>query len=612
MKLLTLVLAFFCLAGCASAQSAPGPGLTLIGTVPAVSCAGAPAAAQAAGFCTNTLNSTVFNTSTVDQSLTKALGFTWYYYDWNQTAQPSNTTLNGSSVAVGESSGGFQATLASATSLGTGPKFRGTAYGGGGYFEATASFTAVSDPGSGTWQAPFWSSALEPLAQYGAWQWPGQANPYYHYFEGDVMEYFQGSFSNLLTQYSGTSHDWWGTTPSANNVQDQHTVTLTQASYSSPHRYGMLWVPATPTTQGKVSYYYDGTLEGSTVYSQLLNQLETASQSFTTSQPAITMANPNPGNITAGSTVIDTSVAGSPTLGTVQSYVNAGGVGWVDSTSANINGVATKTATVPAGGVAAGVTVEISLNEDSGISASLPTFADDASNTYTRDVTCNHGNFENRVAIFHSILASPLTAGQHWTYTAGSGTPFGNFFVKTSAGVTGVDGTPACTNYPSGGAGPFASGSAGGAANDLYAGFVAEKSGGTAFTQSAGFSTPVCTTNYGATLCGALLETGAVAHNYAPINSTQSASVSSALVAFTSSGATGTPTLTLAANPLHASQGASDILQFVNTPPAVAPWNYAIVDNDHLVLIMGCTNANPCTVSSVQVWQANTASNVSN
>jgi hypothetical protein len=236
-------------------------------------CPAAPGPAQRANYCANTLNSTVFSPATIDFDLTKATGFTWYFYDWGQTAQPENTVSNGSSVVVGESSGGFQATLSSATSLATRPFFRGTAYGGGGYFEVTASFAAVNNPAAATWEAPLWTAAIEGPMRRGSYQWSGQTlgpPPYGHYFEGDVMEYFQGRFSSPLDQYSASSHDWWG----QNNVDDHfsaHRVSVNPASFYNPHRYGMLWVPATSSKKGGVCYYFDRALEGCDTYTQFTN-----------------------------------------------------------------------------------------------------------------------------------------------------------------------------------------------------------------------------------------------------------------------------------------------------------------------------------------------------
>ena len=64
-------------------------------------------------------------------------------------------------------------------------------------------------------------------------------------------------------------------------------------------------------------------------------------------------------------------------------------------------------------------------------------------------------------------------------------------------------------------------------------------------------------------------------------------------------------------------QGCDTYARFANDgsqtpPPAGEPWLYGVIDTDHLLLIMGCTNADPCTITSVQVWQASAANNLAN
>jgi len=252
----------------------PGAQLAVItGAGAAASCASAPVAARQAGYCANTLSSTVFNASTVDMGLTTNPGFTWYFYGWYNTPTAANVKVNGSNAVVGESGDSFQATLSSATKTAIAPFYRGVAFGGGGYFEVTASFTAVSDPGNPNWEGPLWTSALEPMVPLADYQWVGQTTgppPYGHFFEGDVIEYFQGKFGNPLGQYSATSHDWSGQNNSHDEA-DQHPIRVSQESFSHPHRYGMLWMPATVSSDGKVCYYYDGAQQACTTYRQFTN-----------------------------------------------------------------------------------------------------------------------------------------------------------------------------------------------------------------------------------------------------------------------------------------------------------------------------------------------------
>jgi hypothetical protein len=241
-----------------------------VATSPANSCAPAPAPAGSAGYCTETFVISNFDKSTVDSGLTGAPGFLLYFYNWNQTAEPANVALKGADAIVGASSGGFGATLATATKIASSPFYRGRAFGGGGYFEVTAAFTAVNDPSNPTWEAPLWTSALEPLAPLAGYQWRGQVPGYGHFFEGDVIEYFQGRFSNPLNQYSATSHDWWDV-ENAHNDFDSHPISATPASFSTFHKYGMLWRVATPSSDGSACYYYDRVQQACTTWTKFTN-----------------------------------------------------------------------------------------------------------------------------------------------------------------------------------------------------------------------------------------------------------------------------------------------------------------------------------------------------
>jgi hypothetical protein len=54
--------------------------------------------------------------------------------------------------------------------------------------------------------------------------------------------------------------------------------------------------------------------------------------------------------------------------------------------------------------------------------------------------------------------------------------------------------------------------------------------------------------------------------------------------------------------------------QTSDTPPLTnsTPWAYGVMDVNHFVLQFGSNNQYPITVYSVQVWQANSLSNMHN
>lgn len=245
--------------------------------------------ATTAGFCTQTFDisgaNSQFTTAFVDQSATKGTGFKLYYNQFfSQTAQPANVTLNTTSADVGENNQAFQGTLSTATALGSGPGYRGTAFGGGGYFEVTTHFTA-SNQNAATWEAPGWLFSLEcslgtPTTP--ACYWPGTTASYFHYGELDIIEHFMGAFSNSINNYSSTSHDWSNASKST-NIFDSQTFTPAggSASYSSDHKYGMLWTVATGSAVGSVCYYYDRVKVGSCDTYHKYSYRETLTASFT-------------------------------------------------------------------------------------------------------------------------------------------------------------------------------------------------------------------------------------------------------------------------------------------------------------------------------------------
>jgi hypothetical protein len=182
------------------------------------------------------------------------------------------------------------------------------AFGGGAYFEATLSFTGqgsgpyanggpafwaediehmspdsdvnpqhVQWPGS-SWP---WSSsttyAIDAIVSHNGYYWisavngnagntPGEGSsqwqPYQSWTEVDFMEYDAGQY---LYQ-NGIGH--WTSFPggSFSTSNPYHAVpncagcvaVPTTTNFAQPHRYGCLWVPATPSTRGYLKFYFDG------------------------------------------------------------------------------------------------------------------------------------------------------------------------------------------------------------------------------------------------------------------------------------------------------------------------------------------------------------------
>lgn len=140
---------------------------------------------------------------------------------------------------------------------------KGTAYlgiGGGGYIEGTLFWTGSFPPPSG-WPS-WWFGNYEYTLNgpSGTSAWPGQPSGYGHWIEPDIMEYGSN------TQFGSAYHDWYGTQPNPPHI-DSNIPRVNVASAATPHRYGLLWVPATNTTPGHAAYYLDGVKEpGSDIY----------------------------------------------------------------------------------------------------------------------------------------------------------------------------------------------------------------------------------------------------------------------------------------------------------------------------------------------------------
>jgi hypothetical protein len=239
-----------------------------------------PAAAASAGYRMETfVTNSNFTRNTVDMGLTKASGFQWYFFNFFYlTPSSSLAQLNtNGSITIHALPNNYGNYIASATQIPTAPYFRGTAFGGGGYFEATLSYNQSQVNMANGWPA-WWTMAIEHLAGLSSAQWPGQATGYDHFIEPDIFEADTGSAAS----YGGAIHDWWGAWgvqpcpqycnifPAWSTVQ---RITPTGTNPMQMHRYGLLWVPATATTPGSYTYYFDGVQIGKKVtFTKYTNQ----------------------------------------------------------------------------------------------------------------------------------------------------------------------------------------------------------------------------------------------------------------------------------------------------------------------------------------------------
>jgi hypothetical protein len=236
----------------------------------------APPQASAAGYDHNTFNSNFRND--LDLKDSRSSEHKWYLAKWFGWRKTEPTELHSDSEgALTLTSGGDTSnyTIGSAADIkGTGSdNWIGTAFGGGGYFEAEFKFDpklamlpgAVGFPA--WWLDPVEHTRSGPIKT----QWRGQPQGYEHFVEVDILEYNQWKHSPPNV-YSGAVHEWYGlykkTCPQSfcqvtnydhsSKFEGYQIATPVGTDFRQYHKYGILWVPATEHTEGYLQYYFDG------------------------------------------------------------------------------------------------------------------------------------------------------------------------------------------------------------------------------------------------------------------------------------------------------------------------------------------------------------------
>lgn len=300
---------------------------------PANNCAAAPATAQANGLCTETYGVQHWIgppavPATMDYGQSYGGGFPSYFDNTlSQGCTPSNTTLNGNSVVVGECNGNYQATIGSfGVAPSGGVNYVGKAIGnhpGGLVYVVSSCAYNVQNAANGQWEACLWGFTAEcmtPTTMAGC-NYPGIAGAQYA-GEPDVHEGFDGNFGALGNQYCATTHIHPRGSATFADSQDQHCFTKTNAFFASQHTYGLLWKAAAESatvvgaSNGSKCYYLDEVQQACTTY-QLFAHNVTAGASFSTSSPTITLSATPTAVLQRGFVIADTPVACNP--GTISS-----------------------------------------------------------------------------------------------------------------------------------------------------------------------------------------------------------------------------------------------------------------------------------------------------
>jgi hypothetical protein len=189
-----------------------------------------------------------FDTQTFGSNVT--IGHNWHKFNFYGVNPSSvNVTQNADgSVTINPGGDDYGAQLSTASVGTTGRNFSGIAFGGGGYFQATM---------SGTGPMSFWANDIETMN--GVSIGTGAA-PQNSWIEADIAEF------DSPGAYGFTLHNWYGAVGSGNVVNaNENGASPPGANYTQPNLYGMLWVPATATTQGYVKFYFNGQQVGNTI-----------------------------------------------------------------------------------------------------------------------------------------------------------------------------------------------------------------------------------------------------------------------------------------------------------------------------------------------------------
>ena len=217
--------------------------------------AGIPAEAAAVGYDTETFGpainvGTTPNPTTSYPQFINGANVVPYQFtgtSWTnigETNSNGSVTLNGTGEAFGNG-------LATASVTAPGQTLNGIAFGGGGYFQVTM---------SGNGPMSFWMNDAETMN--GVSNGTG-ADPQDSWMEADIAEF------DTTGVYGFALHNWYGAVGSGNEVNtgaiSGSPVSPPGANYSQPNTYGLLWVPATATTQGYAKFYFNGTQVGNTI-----------------------------------------------------------------------------------------------------------------------------------------------------------------------------------------------------------------------------------------------------------------------------------------------------------------------------------------------------------
>jgi hypothetical protein len=207
---------------------------------------GVPAPAAAVGYNTKTFDSTTWGATTGPLYTASFFG--------NTEAAGSIVQNSDGSLTLGQNVSNNVGVCSAIQDNSQPHKWRGLAFGGGGYFEAT--FSLAGTP-NGTQPTAAWAiNDIENLST--------GYDPLNNWIEVDDIE------SNVasLTHYGQAIHNWYGTRGSGAQVQPNvgSPVTLPSgANLNQSNKFGFLWVTATASTQGYAKFFVNDVQTGTTL-----------------------------------------------------------------------------------------------------------------------------------------------------------------------------------------------------------------------------------------------------------------------------------------------------------------------------------------------------------
>lgn len=225
----------------------------------------APSPASAAGYTVNTFNSVNFSPSNMDITNSGAAGYIsakqWFFIQPSGmngnacTAQPQCVAFNSGDGSVTINDSFFCSWATQGFNRGIS---QGVAFGGGAYFEAvykwngdTTIYTGAPSPFGGVqaqWEGfpSFWTNSIDFYVQ--------------NYTYGNVTRYVE---VDIFESPYGISYHDWSQNPQNSNINgitatSQYQNYVAGLNFSTYNTYGMLWIPATPTSVGSLTPYLNG------------------------------------------------------------------------------------------------------------------------------------------------------------------------------------------------------------------------------------------------------------------------------------------------------------------------------------------------------------------